>query len=140
MLHHTGGSDCPPPSPSPLASPLDQSDVVETHQLRKMRDDTGRKYINQYEVGKEIGRGMHGKVRVGHNVQTGEIVVSLALLYCSLFCSDHRTRQLKSSNAIRAKAATSVRPSAEHRPPETPAEMHRTLVAQRQRYAVRLPS
>ncbi|CEL55283.1 calcium/calmodulin-dependent protein kinase kinase [Rhizoctonia solani AG-1 IB] len=74
MLHHTGGSDCPPPSPSPLASPLDQSDVVETHQLRKMRDDTGRKYINQYEVGKEIGRGMHGKVRVGHNVQTGEIV------------------------------------------------------------------
>ncbi|CAE6426478.1 unnamed protein product [Rhizoctonia solani] len=74
MFHHTGGPDYPPPSPSPLASPLDQSDVVETHQLRKMRDDTGRKYINQYEVGKEIGRGMHGKVRVGHNVQTGEIV------------------------------------------------------------------
>ncbi|QRW17810.1 Serine/threonine-protein kinase [Rhizoctonia solani] len=74
MLHHTGGLDYPPPSPSPLASPLDQSDVVETRELRKTRDDTGRKYINQYEVGKEIGRGMHGKVRVGYNIQTGDIV------------------------------------------------------------------
>ncbi|KAF8666639.1 kinase-like protein [Rhizoctonia solani] len=74
MLHHTGGLDYPPPSPSPLASPLDQFDVVETRELRKTRDDTGRKYINQYEVGKEIGRGMHGKVRVGYNIQTGDIV------------------------------------------------------------------
>ncbi|CAE6468596.1 unnamed protein product [Rhizoctonia solani] len=74
MSHYPGGHDHPPPSPGPLASPLDQPDVVETHQLRKIRDDAGRKYINQYEVGKEIGRGMHGKVRVGRNIQTGEIV------------------------------------------------------------------
>ncbi|EUC64921.1 Serine/Threonine kinase catalytic domain protein [Rhizoctonia solani AG-3 Rhs1AP] len=74
MPFYPGSNDQPPPSPSPLASPLDQPDVVETHQLRKIRDDAGRKYINQYEVGKEIGRGMHGKVRVGRNAQTGEIV------------------------------------------------------------------
>ncbi|CAE6433354.1 unnamed protein product [Rhizoctonia solani] len=73
MPYYPGSNDQPPPSPSP-ASPLDQSDVVVTHQLRKIRDDAGRKYINQYEVGKEIGRGMHGKVRIGRNEQTGEIV------------------------------------------------------------------
>ncbi|KDN50629.1 hypothetical protein RSAG8_01127, partial [Rhizoctonia solani AG-8 WAC10335] len=73
MPYYPGSNDQPPPSPSP-ASPLDQSDVVVTNQLRKIRDDAGRKYINQYEVGKEIGRGMHGKVRIGRNEQTGEIV------------------------------------------------------------------
>ncbi|CAE6456600.1 unnamed protein product [Rhizoctonia solani] len=74
MPFYPGSNDRPPPSPAPLASPIDQSDVVETRELRKIRDDAGRKYINQYEVGKEIGRGMHGKVRVGRNAQTGEIV------------------------------------------------------------------
>ncbi|QRV89626.1 Serine/threonine-protein kinase [Ceratobasidium sp. AG-Ba] len=62
-----------PPSPSPLSSPLER-DVIETHKINKVRDDAGRKYINQYEVGKEIGRGMHGKVRVGRNIETGETV------------------------------------------------------------------
>ncbi|CAE6400023.1 unnamed protein product [Rhizoctonia solani] len=74
MPHYPASNDHPPPSPSPLVSPLDQSDVVETPYLHKIRDDAGRKYINQYEVGNEIGRGMHGKVRVGRNAQTGEIV------------------------------------------------------------------
>ncbi|CAE7218780.1 unnamed protein product [Rhizoctonia solani] len=74
MPFYPGSNDSPLPPPSPLASLLDQSDVVETHELRKGRDDAGRKFINQYEVGKEIGRGMHGKVRVGRNTQTGEIV------------------------------------------------------------------
>lgn len=74
MTPYTTEHDQPPPSPSPLTSPLDQPDVVETHVARKVRDDTGRKYINQYEVGKEIGRGMHGKVRIGRNTLTGETV------------------------------------------------------------------
>ncbi|KAG8732248.1 hypothetical protein FRC12_019367, partial [Ceratobasidium sp. 428] len=70
MAFYLGGSNIPP-SPGPLASPLDQ-DVVETHHINKVRDDAGRKFINQYEVGKEIGRGMHGKVRVGRNIDTGQ--------------------------------------------------------------------
>ena len=35
---------------------------------------TGRKLINQYEVIEEIGRGMHGKVKLARNNQTGENV------------------------------------------------------------------
>ncbi|KAG8720120.1 hypothetical protein FRC08_001145 [Ceratobasidium sp. 394] len=73
MAYYSGGHNPHPPSPGPLASPLDQ-DVVETHTINKVRDDAGRKFINQYEVGKEIGRGMHGKVRVGRNIDTGQTV------------------------------------------------------------------
>lgn len=35
---------------------------------------TGRKVINQYEVIEEIGRGMHGKVKLARNLETGENV------------------------------------------------------------------
>jgi SNF1-activating kinase 1 len=35
---------------------------------------TGRKLINQYEVIEEIGRGMHGKVKLARNLETGENV------------------------------------------------------------------
>ncbi|KAF8604646.1 kinase-like protein [Ceratobasidium sp. AG-I] len=72
-MAHSGVPNSLPPSPGGAISPLDH-DVVETPFVRKVRDDTGRKFINQYEVGKEIGRGMHGKVRVGYNTETGETV------------------------------------------------------------------
>lgn len=35
---------------------------------------TGRKIINQYEVIEEIGRGMHGKVKLARNLETGDNV------------------------------------------------------------------
>jgi SNF1-activating kinase 1 len=35
---------------------------------------TGRKLINQYEVIEEIGRGMHGKVKLARNLENGENV------------------------------------------------------------------
>lgn len=35
---------------------------------------TGRKLINQYEVIEEIGRGVHGKVKLARNLETGENV------------------------------------------------------------------
>jgi SNF1-activating kinase 1 len=35
---------------------------------------TGRKLINSYEVIEEIGRGMHGKVKLARNLETGESV------------------------------------------------------------------
>lgn len=74
-MEHSGVHNPIPPSPGGAVSLLDH-DVVETRTVNKIRDDTGRKFINQYEVGKEIGRGMHGKVRVGYNIETGETVVS----------------------------------------------------------------
>ncbi|KAJ3557510.1 hypothetical protein NPX13_g9910 [Xylaria arbuscula] len=35
---------------------------------------TGRKLINQYEVIEELGRGVHGKVKLARNLETGENV------------------------------------------------------------------
>lgn len=35
---------------------------------------SGRKNINQYEILDELGRGMHGKVKLGRNIQSGEMV------------------------------------------------------------------
>src|SRR3984957_3585664 len=35
---------------------------------------TGRKLINQYEVIEEIGRGVHGKVKLARSLETGDYV------------------------------------------------------------------
>ncbi|KAK5148860.1 hypothetical protein LTR04_000413 [Oleoguttula sp. CCFEE 6159] len=35
---------------------------------------SGRKFINEYEIVDELGRGMHGKVKLGRSLQTGEYV------------------------------------------------------------------
>jgi [calcium/calmodulin-dependent protein kinase] kinase len=35
---------------------------------------SGRKIINQYEVMDELGRGVHGKVKLGRNLETGQTV------------------------------------------------------------------
>ncbi|PKS05555.1 hypothetical protein jhhlp_008072 [Lomentospora prolificans] len=59
---------------SPFLHPL-QHQVRETHKANIDSDiTTGRKSINQYEVIEEIGRGMHGKVKLARNNQTGENV------------------------------------------------------------------
>ena len=47
----------------------------ETHLAEIDRDPiSGRKLINQYEVIDELGRGMHGKVKLGRNLETGQFV------------------------------------------------------------------
>jgi [calcium/calmodulin-dependent protein kinase] kinase len=47
----------------------------ETHLAEIDRDPiSGRKLINQYEVIDELGRGMHGKVKLGRNLETGQYV------------------------------------------------------------------
>lgn len=47
----------------------------ETHKaLVDLDYVTGRKIINQYEVIEELGRGMHGKVKLARNLETGENV------------------------------------------------------------------
>ncbi|ODA78118.1 hypothetical protein RJ55_06721 [Drechmeria coniospora] len=60
---------------SPYLHPLQSHRVRETHKALIDSDNiTGRKSINQYEVIEEIGRGMHGKVKLARNTETGENV------------------------------------------------------------------
>lgn len=49
--------------------------VKETHEIHKVTDQQGRKIINTYEVIKEIGRGVHGKVKLARTMDSNEMVV-----------------------------------------------------------------
>ncbi|KFA50404.1 hypothetical protein S40293_05226 [Stachybotrys chartarum IBT 40293] len=65
-VHHSG---------SPYLHPLQTHKVRETNKALIDSDlTTGRKLINSYEVIEEIGRGMHGKVKLARNLDTGENV------------------------------------------------------------------
>ncbi|QYT03734.1 Serine/threonine protein kinase [Trichoderma simmonsii] len=60
---------------SPYLHPLQTHRVRETHKALIDSDTaTGRKSINQYDIIEEIGRGMHGKVKLARNLETGENV------------------------------------------------------------------
>ncbi|KAJ1325045.1 SNF1-activating kinase 1 [Microdochium nivale] len=60
---------------SPYLHPLQTHKVRETHKaLVDLDMMTGRKIINQYEVIEEIGRGVHGKVKLARNLETGDNV------------------------------------------------------------------
>ncbi|KAI1323480.1 kinase-like protein [Xylariaceae sp. FL0255] len=60
---------------SPFLHPLQNHKVKETHKALVDLDlMTGRKIINQYEVLEELGRGVHGKVKLARNLETGENV------------------------------------------------------------------
>ncbi|KAI3320641.1 kinase-like protein [Xylariaceae sp. AK1471] len=60
---------------SPYLHPLQSHKVRETHKaLVDLDMMTGRKSINQYEVIEELGRGVHGKVKLARNTETGENV------------------------------------------------------------------
>ncbi|CAG8434112.1 5300_t:CDS:2 [Diversispora eburnea] len=50
-------------------------EVKETHKMYKDYDlATGNKIINKYMLVKELGRGVHGKVKLGQNLESGEWV------------------------------------------------------------------
>lgn len=49
--------------------------VKETKEIHKVYDEQGRKIINKYEVLKEIGRGVHGKVKLARTSDSNEMVV-----------------------------------------------------------------
>lgn len=60
---------------SPYLHPSQNHRVRETHKALVDLDlMTGRKIINQYEVREEIGRGVHGKVKLARNLENGENV------------------------------------------------------------------
>ncbi|KAK8913045.1 hypothetical protein H634G_10336 [Metarhizium anisopliae BRIP 53293] len=77
-LPYTSVSECNTPAPigsSPFLHPLQTHRVRETHKALIDSDNiTGRKSINQYEVIEEIGRGMHGKVKLARNLETSDNV------------------------------------------------------------------
>ncbi|KAK4120024.1 kinase-like protein [Parathielavia appendiculata] len=66
------------PSPwllHPQLHPLQGHKVRETHKANVEHDyTTGRKHINNYEIIEELGRGIHGKVKLARNVENGEFV------------------------------------------------------------------
>jgi serine/threonine protein kinase len=50
--------------------------VLTTNTVYKEYDaETGNKLINNFMIIKEIGRGMHGKVKLAQDLDTGELVV-----------------------------------------------------------------
>ncbi|KAJ2899336.1 uncharacterized protein MKZ38_003265 [Zalerion maritima] len=60
---------------SPFLHPLQSHKVRETHSALVEKDSaTGRKVINQYEVIEEIGRGVHGKVKLARVQDTHDNV------------------------------------------------------------------
>ncbi|KHN95506.1 Calcium/calmodulin-dependent/calcium-dependent protein kinase [Metarhizium album ARSEF 1941] len=77
-LPYTSVSECNTPAPigsSPFLHPLQTHRVRETHKALIDSDNiTGRKIINQYEVIEEIGRGMHGKVKLARSLETSDNV------------------------------------------------------------------
>ena len=53
-------------------------EVKETNTMYKDYDPaTGNKRVNKYMLIKEVGRGVHGKVKLGRDMETGELVVSI---------------------------------------------------------------
>lgn len=65
---------------TPMSRPSDSSStapshVTETHHITKDYDSrTGAKTINRYEFHDTIGRGVHGKVKLARDIETGEQV------------------------------------------------------------------
>ncbi|KAK3387467.1 hypothetical protein B0H63DRAFT_521519 [Podospora didyma] len=60
---------------SPYLHPLQTHKIRETHKANVEHDyTTGRKLINHYEIIEELGRGMHGKVKLARNLESGENV------------------------------------------------------------------
>ncbi|KAH8906817.1 kinase-like protein [Coniochaeta sp. PMI_546] len=69
------GATPAPAGNSPLLHPLQNYRVRETHKALVDTDYiTGRKVINRYEIIDELGRGVHGKVKLARNKETGENV------------------------------------------------------------------
>ena len=62
---------------SPPKPPAVDNEVKETHTILRETASSGHKIINKYMVFKELGRGVHGKVKLGVDVETGKKYVGL---------------------------------------------------------------
>ncbi|KAI0865270.1 kinase-like protein [Xylaria cubensis] len=73
--YSTSDASTPAAVASPYLHPLQGHKVRETHKALVDLDlMTGRKLINQYEVIEELGRGVHGKVKLARNLENNENV------------------------------------------------------------------
>lgn len=60
---------------APMSTNSLPSPVLTTHTINKEYDpETGNKIINNFMIIKEIGRGVHGKVKLAQDLETGELV------------------------------------------------------------------
>ncbi|KAL8997844.1 MAG: hypothetical protein Q9188_006231 [Gyalolechia gomerana] len=60
---------------TPLMHPAHMQTPKETHNLSKDVDpSTGHKTLNEYELLYKLGQGQHGTVKLGRNLDTGELV------------------------------------------------------------------
>eukprot|EP00293_Proteomonas_sulcata_P009738 CAMPEP_0184301016 /NCGR_PEP_ID=MMETSP1049-20130417/11304_1 /TAXON_ID=77928 /ORGANISM="Proteomonas sulcata, Strain CCMP704" /LENGTH=302 /DNA_ID=CAMNT_0026611881 /DNA_START=166 /DNA_END=1074 /DNA_ORIENTATION=+ len=48
-------------------------DLVDTTTVTARKDDDGKKYVNQYEIVKDLGKGSFGKVKLVKHTETGEV-------------------------------------------------------------------
>ncbi|KAI9727103.1 MAG: hypothetical protein M1828_007304 [Chrysothrix sp. TS-e1954] len=62
------------PFPSPYLHPAQTQPPKETSRAVREIDAEGRKWVNHYEVLRELGRGAHGKVKLARNMENGETV------------------------------------------------------------------
>lgn len=54
------------------------SEVIMTTTVVKDYDtETGNKLLNNFMIIREIGRGVHGKVKLAQDMDTGELVVNV---------------------------------------------------------------
>jgi hypothetical protein len=68
------------PITNPAEEPVIKAPILTTHHINKEYDpETGNKIINNYMILNEIGRGVHGKVKLAEDLDTGELVVMIIL-------------------------------------------------------------
>jgi hypothetical protein len=74
-LPRNPNDNCSRPSESSSSNGPSSHHVTETHHITKDYDQrTGAKTINRYEFLETIGRGVHGKVKLAKDIETGEYV------------------------------------------------------------------
>lgn len=87
------------------------SAVVMTEQIRTTRDTSSNRVLNQYLLGHRLGRGQHGDVYKGFDINRGYMVV--AIKACRRKSKD-RMEELRAKNAMERAAAAAASGSGAH--------------------------
>ncbi|KAI1266385.1 kinase-like protein [Xylariaceae sp. FL1019] len=104
--HPASEASTPAVAVSPFLHPLQNHKVRETHKALVDLDlMTGRKVINQYEVLEELGRGVHGKVKLARNLETGD---SVAIKIIPRFSKKRRLGKIHASPQDKTKREIAI--------------------------------
>jgi hypothetical protein len=72
----SNSSKIPPlPSTTSTATTTNNGVIMTTTVVKDYDQETGNKLINNFMIIKEIGRGVHGKVKLAQDLEMGELVV-----------------------------------------------------------------